>query len=81
MEEGALICKTEKRAARHSDGRLRDSIAGIDRAYTPYEHSSGSHESLQGLAVANNLIELHMGIQNICMANMSSHSARRSSAT
>ena len=51
MEEGALICKTEKRAARYSDERLRDSIAGIDRAYTPYEHSSGSYESLQGLAV------------------------------
>jgi hypothetical protein len=56
MEEGALTCKTEKRAARHLDGRLRDLIAGINKAYTPYEHSSSSHESLQGLAVINGLI-------------------------
>jgi hypothetical protein len=46
MEEGALTCKNEKRAARHLEGRLRDLIAGIDRAYTPYKHSSGSRESL-----------------------------------
>jgi hypothetical protein len=56
MEEGALICNTEKRAAGHSDGRLKDSITRIDQAYTPYEHSSGSHESLQGLAVTKGLI-------------------------
>jgi hypothetical protein len=41
MEERALICKTEKRVARHLDGRLKDSITGIDQAYTLYEHSSG----------------------------------------
>jgi hypothetical protein len=55
MEEGALICKPEKRAARYSDCRLVDSMARTDRAYTTYEHSSSSHESLQGLAVTNRL--------------------------